>query len=254
MQHLHWELSVLSRAVTYKNLSNAALHVGLSQPQISRIVMKVERELGVALLDRKSRRNSTWTPLAHRLSEVYGRSMRRLDGEVQKVVEVAEPSQLHIATLEGLIPLALKYCDAIYKHTSVKALDLNVYDLNELESLFATGGYDLIFTSREPGRRKFQYVKTLGYQSLERVSTGADVRVMSSSEAGSRAGGQRMKEGERVFVSNSLEVRRSWILKYGGEGVIPSGVRGRSSDSVAVLMIAVDGISPVLWKKIKAFE
>ena len=42
MDHLNWELSVLNRSVAYNNLSGASQHVGLSQPQLSRIVAKLE--------------------------------------------------------------------------------------------------------------------------------------------------------------------------------------------------------------------
>ena len=35
MVSLHWEMSVLSRAVAYPNLSGAASHVGLSQRQLA---------------------------------------------------------------------------------------------------------------------------------------------------------------------------------------------------------------------------
>jgi DNA-binding transcriptional LysR family regulator len=72
MELLAWELSVISRAVAYKNLSSAAAHVGLSQPQLSRIVQKVEKNLQVQLLDRSSRRSSSWQPIALQLAEIYG--------------------------------------------------------------------------------------------------------------------------------------------------------------------------------------
>ena len=47
MDHLHWPLSVLSKAIHHKNLSAAADHIGLSQPQLSRLIAQLEEELGV---------------------------------------------------------------------------------------------------------------------------------------------------------------------------------------------------------------
>ena len=100
MIHLHWELSVLSRAVAYSNLSGAAMHVGLSQPQLSRIVAKLEKEFGVMLLDRAARRKSGWTPSAFRLAEVYGTSVRKLEVDIQQAVQDSEPNHLTVGTLE----------------------------------------------------------------------------------------------------------------------------------------------------------
>ena len=61
MQQLYYELGVLAKAVNFKNLSAAALHVGLSQPQLSRIIAKIEEELKIVLLDRSAKRKSGWT-------------------------------------------------------------------------------------------------------------------------------------------------------------------------------------------------
>ena len=58
LQNLAYELSVLVKAVQHKNLSAAAVHVGLSQPQLSRLVAKIEHELNIILLDRTARRKS----------------------------------------------------------------------------------------------------------------------------------------------------------------------------------------------------
>ena len=63
MQQLYYELGVLAKAVNFKNLSAAALHVGLSQPQLSRIIAKIEEELKIVLLDRSAKRKSGWTSI-----------------------------------------------------------------------------------------------------------------------------------------------------------------------------------------------
>ncbi len=83
LSRLHWELSVLSRAVAYQNLSSAAMHIGTSQPQLSRIISKLERELKTVLLDRTSRRKSGWTLAALRLAELYMKSERRLEHDIK---------------------------------------------------------------------------------------------------------------------------------------------------------------------------
>lgn len=249
MIQLHWELSVLSRAVAYGNLSGAVPHVGLSQPQLSRIVAKVEKELGLALLDRSARRKSAWTPAAYRLAEVYSSANRRLEGEIHKLVKVAEPSHLKIGTLEGLIPLALKISHHILKSSSVRLLELSVHDLNALEELFLAGELDLIFTAREPGRKKHKFRSVLGYQSLEHINSDSGAQVMSLFEYGSAKG----LDVGKIIVSNSLEVRKNWLLEYGGTGIVPSDVQPKktSADQHAVILLGSDQFSPALWEKIK---
>ena len=59
MEYLSWDLAILSRATHYPNLSIASTHVGLSQPQLSRIVAKLEEQYGVQLLDREARRDQS---------------------------------------------------------------------------------------------------------------------------------------------------------------------------------------------------
>ena len=82
MQHIYYELSVLGKAIHFKNLSAAALHVGLSQPQLSRIIAKIEDELKIILLDRSAKRKSGWTPVAFQLSLMFEKSSRHLDAEL----------------------------------------------------------------------------------------------------------------------------------------------------------------------------
>ena len=108
LQSVSYELSVLAKAVQHKNLSAAAVHVGLSQPQLSRLIAKIEAELNVMLLDRSARRKSGWTPLAHDLALTFTKGMSKLQSEILSMAEQREVTELHIGTLEGLshIPLS----------------------------------------------------------------------------------------------------------------------------------------------------
>lgn len=258
LDRLSWELSVLSRAVTYTNLSGAAAHVGLSQPQLSRIVAKLESELRVVLLDRSVRRKSSWTPLAHRIAETYSRTVRNLSGEFQRIIEGTEPRQLTVGTLEGLLSLAIGFMKIWFDHTEVRLLELDVYDLNLIEELFAKGDLDLIFTSREPGRRKLTYSRTLGYQSLMRLERPGGVHVRSSFEFASHASKKRgltPADDTRTLISNSLAVRKLWIETYGGDGTLPSPIRrSREKSDNAVYLIGSEGLSPAFWRKISELK
>ena len=253
MDGLHWELSVLSKAIHYKNLSGAATHVGLSQPQLSRIISKLEREIGCVLLDRTARRKSGWTPVAFKIADTYFRSSRKLTAALQELASDQQISQISVGTLEGLNELALNYCRQLFESTKVQTIELNVFDLSELEDHFEKSEVDIIFTARLPGKHKYKYMRSLGFQVFETLETNKTVQVMSPFEFSHRSSRRTQKAtARRVFLSNSLVLRRSWVEQQGGYGDFPSSVRakkvGVASES-PVYLIASDLFSPTLWAK-----
>jgi molybdenum-dependent DNA-binding transcriptional regulator ModE len=253
MNNLYSELGVLSRAVAYQNLSGAAVHVGLSQPQLSRIVAKIERELGIQLLDREKRRKSAWTKIAHQLAETYLRSHQSLRLEIQKLQGQPLLEEIRVGTLEGLVPMALELAQRLLKGTKLMRVELDVYDLNALEEHFLSSDLDWILTFREPGRRKFKFNRILGYQTLETVGAEADSpRVMSLYEYRAQVEGKRSEGTEpKTLVSNSLMVRKLWLETWGGRGVVPGGVRSEkrgSKNESPVILLAQDRFPDPLWK------
>jgi LysR family transcriptional regulator, transcriptional activator for aaeXAB operon len=255
MEKIFSELSVLSRAVAYSNLSGAAIHVGLSQPQLSRIIARLEGELGVVLLDREIRRKSSWTPLAHKLAEAFMKTSRNLGGEIHRLIESAELRQLRVGTLEGLIPFASACCQHVLEKTQIRTVELDVYDLSALEEHFSKGNLDLIFSFREPGRKKYRNVKTLGYQSRKKAGPASGLQVMSPFEFNSS---RREPDAKgKVLVSNSLLVRKDWIENRGATGVLPSPVRKTrepGEDDEPVSVIGSESLTPSLWERISSFR
>jgi DNA-binding transcriptional LysR family regulator len=254
----HWELSVLSRAVAYPNLSGAAGNIGISQPQLSRLVAKLEESVGVELLDRGSKRKSGWTPAAFRLAEVYASASATLEKQIRSVAVDAVRKQLKIGTLEGLAPVAADFCRSLFDDVALELIELDIHDLHELEELFAKGALDLVFVPRLPGRKKPRYSRLMGYQALERVASGRGrILVLSPFEhatrrdtAGHEIPGQAA--GARVLVSNSLAVRRRWLEELGGSGVLPSSLRARSSGgdgALPVHLVGADSLPKDLWER-----
>jgi DNA-binding transcriptional LysR family regulator len=258
MIHLFYELGVLSRAVAYQNLSGAAVHVGLSQPQLSRIIARLESTYGVRLLDRANKRKSAWTPEARKLSELVQRMGRGFELDLRKIQEAgAWPAELYIGTLEGLLPAAIELAQAVLSQTKIRRIELDVYDLNALEELYLSGDLDLILTSREPGARKFRCFRVLGYQELQAVKTNPKIGVYSLFEyraevEGKRSGGpKRLNLPPQCLVSNSLSVRRAWLEAHGGTGHLPSDLRKDrkpTKDDEPVLLIGQDSLDDRIWK------
>jgi len=252
MDYLSWDLAILSRAVAFANLSSASTHVGLSQPQLSRIVAKLEDDLGVVLLDRETRRKSSWTPAAFRLAEIYGRVYRSFRNELDSLALGQEPTHYRLGTLEGLVPQALELAGGLLKQPAVMVLELDVLDQNFLEERFQRGDLDLMLTMREPGRKKHCYVKQLGFQTIESTGKG-EPHVFSSFEYVSTA--HKRKPTAKAFVSNSLRVREEWLARFGGSGTLPSPLRakrsGRKSD-VEVMLLGRDGLPLKVWQAIQS--
>jgi len=272
MDHLHWPLSVLGKAIHYKNLSAAANHIGLSQPQLSRLIAKLEDELGVVLLDRAARRKSGWTPVAYKVADVYFRNSRKLSAALQEVQSEDLIQHVSFGTLEGLVPMAIELCQSMLNDTKIPVVELNVYDLSELEEKFEKDELDLILTCREPGRAKYRHLRALGWQDLRIVDAennkaasleGAELKVLSPFEhanliqTGKRNASKREKDetsDSRMLVSNSLAIRKLYIEKFGGRGQVPSRVfsnRPGTETEQPVYLIGTDMIAPGLWEKLE---
>ncbi len=252
MQALYYELSVLTKAIHFKNLSAAAIHVGLSQPQLSRIIARIEEGFKVVLLDRSAKRKSSWTPIAFEMAEIFDRSTRRMGSELESISQNNAVAEIHIGTLEGLAEFAIKTCRMCFEQIGIKKITLDIFDLNELDSNFLSGNLDLIFTSKIPGRQKFRHIIEIGSQVLEKVQTNKKFGVLSTFEFG-RANKSTLESYEHVFISNSLAIRRSWLETVGGVGYIPSETRkGKTTEHEPVLLIGSELLNPILWQKIES--
>ncbi len=247
MQQIYYELSVLTKSVNFKNLSGAAMHVGLSQPQLSRIIAKIEDELKIVLLDRSAKRKSGWTPVAFQLSQMFEKSVKRLENELHTLSQNELVSEIHIGTLEGMAEFAIKACKHCFDHITVPKIFIEIYDLNELEAHFLSGNLDLIFTSKTPGRQKFKYLHELGFQVLEKIQTNKNYALLSSFEHG-RSNKKDYEDSKHVLVTNSLSIRKDWFDRFGGMGLMPTeSKRGKSKEHEPVYMIGSEILNPTLW-------
>lgn len=248
-----YELSILAKAIQHKNLSTAANHVGLSQPQLSRLIQKLENEFRVVLLDRSSRRKSGWTPLATDLAEAYMRSMGRFEAEILSITNEREVDELRIGTLEGLAGIAMSFTQQIFEKLKMRKVDLDVFDYRELDSLFLSGQLDLIFTARLPSQQKFKYSLEVGYQQHEKVSQGDTYLVLSPFEW-PNTDEKEARNYNHVLVSNSLAVRSRWLRELGGAGTLPiDAKRGKGKGYYSVYLLGNDLLSPRLWERISEF-
>jgi hypothetical protein len=245
LDSLHWQLSILTKATQYKNLTSASNNVGLSQPQLSRIIQQLESELNMVLLDRTAKRKSGWTQAAFNLSDVYAQHSRRLSASIHSVVETQVPNHITIATLEGLADNAMTIAHKLLKHPRIQTVELDMYDLSELEKRFLIGDVDIAITSKIPTKQKLKNVIEIGFQTFETIQKNGPYTVLSAYEFG------RMKKraGKDFIVSNSLEVRKKWVQRFGGTATVPSQVtNSKTKDSVPALVIAADTFSAEVWK------
>lgn len=248
MEELHWPLTVLTRAIAFKNATSASQNIGLSQPQISRLINKIEKSLGITLLDKSSPRNTVWTADARKLTEIYNKSTRSLELSLANLKEDRIPKAISIGTLEGLSSLAIDYSQRLFKQTSIKQIQLDIYDQNEMENHFLMAEVDLIFTSRAPGQKKYRFNKTLGYQRLEKYNDKKLIDVYSPYEYGLV---KKKDENNKVFISNSLAIRSFYLVEKIGAGKLPSDIHQTPiKGDLPVLAVGQDYLHPSLWQKI----
>ena len=251
MENLSWQLDVLSRSVQFKNLTAASQHVGLSQPQLSRIMHQLEEAFSIALLDRKVKRQSVWTPQAHQLAHVYVQHRRRLENSILELQESGRPKEIHIGTLEGLASLAIQVAKILFDHSHLELIFLDVYDQNDLEAKFLSGDLDLILSSRTPGKSKLKHELACGYQSLDIIETNSQYNILSGFEFGRKKRNKKTNNRATTFVSNSLLVRQSWLSKFGGRGSMPSAVQASKKkgphEVLAVLLIGSETLHREVW-------
>ena len=247
MNELHWPLNVLSRAIHYKNITAAAASIGLSQPQISRLVQKLENQLQVRLIDKSSPRNSTWTPQARQLAQIYERSTKTLEASLGQLQQDNLPKVIRIASLEGLAVEACQLTHRLFEQSSIKECYLDVFDQDEMEAKFISGDIDLMFSSRIPGMKKSLPHKLIGYQKLKKTSTNSEFKLFSPFEYSSSK--KPKKENSATLVSNSLFIRSHWLETFGGHGQVPGPILKKGiTGSLSVLLIAQDYIHPEIWK------
>lgn len=253
IQNLTYELSVLAKAVQHKNLSAAAVHIGLSQPQLSRLVAKIEAELNVMLLDRTARRKSGWTPVAHDLSLTFTKGIGRLQTEILAIAQEREATELRIGTLEGLSPIAAQFVQQAFDRMEIRTVYVDILDFRDLDSEFLSGNLDLIFTVRSPSKQKFSHQIEVGYQQMEKVSTNKNIHVYSPFEF-SGLDKKSLEPVKNILISNSLSFRANWLHSVGGTGVLPvDAKKGRGKGYYSVYLLGSDLLSPKLWKQITDF-
>ncbi|MCX7977764.1 MAG: LysR family transcriptional regulator [Bdellovibrionaceae bacterium] len=252
MQVLHYELGILAKAVHFKNLSVAAQNVGLSQPQLSRIVARLEKELQVVLLDRSARRKSGWTPLALEIARAWESANRRLQADLTALAGNQHIGELHIGTLEGLSAFAINLARFCFGELKIHKIHVDVLDLSDLETSFLSGNLDLMFSSKTPGRQKYRHLLEIGYQEMVRVASSKEYLLLSTFEHG-RIPRKDLEQYPHVLVSNSLFVKQHWLEKVGGTGLIPSAAkRGRAAEAEPVLLVGSELLSPTIWQTIEA--
>jgi LysR family transcriptional regulator, transcriptional activator for aaeXAB operon len=242
------QLAVLSRAVHFQNLTAASQNVGLSQPQLSRVVSQLEGGLGVVLLDRGVKRKTTWTPVAHQLAEVFERNEHRLERAMQEVLTEALPTEIKGACLEGLAPLAVQHLGRLAAGGHWRRIQLDVLDQTELEERFLAGEVDVVWSSRTPGKGKPRHAIELGFQILEERDSGRALDILSGYE---NVRLKKKKTDRQRLISNSLRVRELWLEKIGGRGFFPSPVlkeraRGKQRE---VLLLGSELLPEKVWQE-----
>ena len=248
---LAWEIEVLSRAIQYPNLSVAATQIGLSQPQLSRILQRVEADLGLLLLERDSKRQVSWKPEAIKLANVYSQISRSWDLELKHLQGSKQLKKIRVGCLEGLSEVATEYIAKVVKlESSLEEIEIESLDLGELEKAFLAQEIDLMLSSRSPGKKKFQYLEVIGHQKFTSFQGTSEWQVKTPFEI---LKDSKLKSKKNI-VTKSLWLKTLCRDKLHASAMIPQKLNKKlpkdSQDFVPVFMIARDDFPKELWKEL----
>lgn len=250
MDQLYQPLSVLSKAVAYKNLTGASKHIGLSQPQLSRVVKQLEESLNMTLLDSSSPRHSSWTPEARSLADVFRQSKLNLGNAINQIQTDTLPKEIRIGCLEGLLDEAMKLSDSLLKVNHVDKVFVYSHDLNILEAKFISSELDLLLSSRSPKLKKYDYTKRIGFQDFVELGEKKDsTDILSTFEYQIL---KKPKKDKKTLITNSLYFKKNFQKNYGGYSLSPGGIvkKPTSKNFAEVLVIAQDYFNKELWSKL----
>jgi hypothetical protein len=174
-------------------------------------------------------------------------------------VRKTEPAHFKVGALEGMIPVAARFCRDLQKQTEIQVVQLDVEDLARLDERFLSSDFDVIFTHRLPsaGAKKFRYLRPIGYQTVDQTGPRDGVEVLSAWEFGRELADHRDGSLPHALVSNSLGVRKVWLDECKGKGSFPSAIRERrprGGEGETVYVVGADRLSPALWSKIERVE
>lgn len=249
MDHLYWEFSLVARAVNFQNLSDAARNLRISQPQLSRILQRVEEELKVPLLDRSSKKGSRWTSQAKNFSEFILQHRESLTHGLGLLQTNSLPKTFRVAVLEGLIASGIEILKEVQKVNSLERFVFDVLDLEDLESAFGSGLYDVVLSSRKVVAPKKSVHLVLGFQDIEIQNPNSLDWTLSPFEEHTTKLPKNLK---KLFVSNSLQVRDLWSQKQKTLFRKPSVLKKqKGKDSVAALAILSPHLHEDISKVIK---
>ena len=229
MEYISKDFLVLAQATQHANLSAAAKHIGISQPQLSRIIGRMEEQLQVKLLDRTVRRKSAWTKEALRIAGLCTKTQQDF-------------------------PLAMSYAKMLFEQAEVTKILVDVFDQGDLEESFLNLESHIIFTQQEPSQSKYIHRLVVGYQNLQEISSNDDFRVLSKfEEANGFLKRSKTTEEKPTLVTNSLAVRRHWLTENGGRGWMPSDIYLQptySDQEKKVLLIGQETLNRHIWEHI----
>jgi hypothetical protein len=252
MYHLAHELEILSRIIKYKNLTQAADHVGLTQPHLSRVIRKLESELGVPIMERSNKRKPEWSPHAPRLVQIFESNRRNLTYQISDYLEDLVPRNVRVGCLEGMVPFVTQFISKLIESYPSDVVELVVFDVAKLERRYLMGQLEFLFNIKVPGKGHHDRILEIGYQELANVEKSKDVRVCSEFEYSLKRGQERRKK-ERYVVSNSLTFRQEFLDVHGGFGRLPSEIQQqkpkRKGDFDTVFLIGSKEIPEHFWEE-----
>jgi hypothetical protein len=244
MEAFSSDIVTVAAATQYRNLTVAAQSLQISQPHLSRLIQKVERQTGIALLNRESKKKSSWTEEGLRFFQEFKRHQDSFSDLVHTFKKLQFYRSLKIVCLEGLAEHTLQSLQKFRQVYATPSLQVDILDLSELDAGFATGAYDVAVSSHPPVAARNSWIKTIGYQHFNIYNKNAKENVVTHFELHKR------KDRAHEWITNSLLVKRYCIENFSVAGEMPTKIfeKKKEVNDTPVLLMAHAGMDAKLWQ------
>lgn len=253
-ESLFKDLALLEKASHYRTLSMAAQALQISQPHLSRIIQKIEKELNTTLLDRESKKTTVWREEAKVFFVAFQRQQNSFLELLHSLQKKDFYRDLKFVCLEGLAEHTLMAINKFRKSYPAQSFVLDVLDLGELELAFNTGSYDVALTSREPKFARNYYLKNLGYQNFELFHASSNQDVVTHFESNEK------KHQKAFWITNSMAIKKLCIEELNCRGKMPTSIRKNKNmklmtqekNASPVLLLGHSSLDSSIWQKLNS--
>lgn len=246
------QLEIVLSAATQPTFFDAAEALHMTQPTLSKQVMKLEKELGVELFDR-SRRSASLTEAG----KCFLPEARKLLKQYRQALQALEPFLPERTLRIGTLPILTQYHltegfrDFSREHPDIQVI-LEEVEEAALAEGFARGYYDMIIAREQVAEAGFPFeTKTCVLAQDELTAVLPAAHPLSSQPAVSLS---QLAEGPFILMNPYTSVHQLCMGLFRENGLSPRILRTARAESIISAVEIGEGISLLPKSNLKVFR